>query len=258
MLGVTVKEYGVPRSVDCVVVSRCYPKVWKRAMGSTAEFRKSFVMRLKQACDESSYIPPPHKGRQQYLADKIGVAPEAVSKWFKAVSMPRPDKMERLAEILQVDQSWLSFGISPEMDRAERKAHARDVDGAVHLIMGMIMLAGGHCGVPSSRDPRGSYVDFYATVRGSVYPIHISLGRELSRDHYELLVPKEYTDVRCIGVIPAGVGRYHFIDMPIAMLDEHKSRKSGHFALAVNRIDGQRYVTGGDTWPRFKNFGELN
>ena len=227
-------------------------------MGSTAEFRKAFVSRLTQACEESSYVPPPHKGRQQYLADKLGVAPEAVSKWFKAVSMPRPDKLERLSEILQVDQSWLAFGISPEMDRAERKAHSREVDGAVHLVMGMIMLSGGHCGVPSSRDQRALYVDFYATVRGSVYPIHISLARELSRDHYELLVPKEYRDVRSIAVIPAGAGKYHFIDMPLAMIEEHKTRKSGQFALAVNRVDGQRYMTGGDTWPRFKSFGELN
>lgn len=258
MLGVSVKEYGVPRLVDCVLLSSCYPKVRKRTMGSTAEFRKAFVARLKQACEESSYVPPPHKGRQQYLAEKLGVAPEAVSKWFKAVSMPRPDKLERLSEILQVDQSWLAFGISPEMDRAERKAHSREVDGAVHLVMGMIMLAGGHCGVPSARDQRAAYVDFYATVRGSVYPVHISLGRELSRDHFELLVPREYTDVRCIGVIGTNAGNYHFIDLPIAMIDEHKTRKSGQFALAINRVDGQRYMTGGDTWPRFKSFGELN
>lgn len=227
-------------------------------MGSTAEYRKAFVSRLNQACEESSYIPPPHKGRQQYLADKLGLAPEAISKWFKGVSMPRPDKLERLAEILQVDQSWLAFGISPEMNRAERKAHSREVDGAVHLVMGMIMLAGGHCGVPSSRDQRSSYVDFYATVRGSVYPIHISLGREVSKDRYELLIPKEYLDVRAIGVIPVGGGKFHFLDMPLSLIEEHKMRKQGQFALTVGKVDSQRYVTGGDTWPRFKSFGELN
>lgn len=227
-------------------------------MGSTAEFRKAFVSRLTQACEESDYVPPPHKGRQQYLADKLGVAPEAVSKWFKAVSMPRPDKMERLAEILQVDQSWLAFGISPEMDRAERKAHSREVDGAVHLVMGMIMLAGGHCGMPSQKDLRFNYVDFYATVRGSVYPIHISLGRETSRDQFELLVPKEYQDIRSIGVLQIAPGKFHFIDMPLALIEEHKSRKAGQFLITVSRVDGQRYITGGDTWPRFKSFGELN
>lgn len=226
-------------------------------MGSTLEFRKAFVKRLVQACDESSYIPPPHKGRQQYIAEKLGVAPEAVSKWFKAVSMPRPDKIERLAELLQVDQSWLTFGISPEMDRNERKAHAREIDGAVHLVLGMIILAGGHCGMPSARDPRASYVDFYVTMRGSVYPIHVSLAREVSRDHFEVLLPKEYTDVRSIAVIPAGAGKFHFIDMPLVMVDEHKVRKTGMFMVNISRVDSSRYITGADTWPRIKSFMEM-
>lgn len=226
-------------------------------MGSTMEFRKAFVGRLVQSCEESKYVPPPHKGRQQYIAEKLGVAPEAVSKWFKAVSMPRPDKIERLAELLQVDQSWLTFGISPEMDRVERKAHAKEADGAVHLVLGMIMLAGGHCGMPSARDPRATYVDFYVTMRGSVYPIHVALARELSRDHFELLLPREYQDVRSIGVVPAGAGKYHFIDMPLVMLEEHKARKAGGIAIGISRVDSARYITGADTWPRIKSFTEL-
>jgi len=227
-------------------------------MGSTLEFRKAFVKRLTQACEESDYVPPPHKGRQQYLADKLGVAPEAVSKWFKAVSMPRPDKIERLAELLAVDQSWLTFGISPEMDRQERKAHAKEADGAVHLVLGMIMLAGGHCGIPSTKDARSGYVDFYVTMRGSVYPIHVALAREVSRDQFELLLPKEYQDVRTIGVIQAGQGQFQFIDMPLAMVEEHKARKTGGVAITVSRVDGSRYVTGGDTWPRIKSFMEMS
>lgn len=226
-------------------------------MGSTLEFRKAFVRRLTQACEESSYVPPPHKGRQQYIAEKLGVAPEAVSKWFKAVSMPRPDKMERLAELLQVEQTWLTFGISPEMDRVERKAHAKESDGAVHLVLGMAMLAGAHCGMPSAKDPRSSYVDFYCTMRGTVYPVHVSLARETSRDHYEILIPKEYTDTRSVAVIPVAPGRYHFIDMPLMLVEEHKVRKSGMFAVNVNRVEGGRYVTGSATWPRIKTFTEL-
>lgn len=226
-------------------------------MGSTLEFRKSFVKRLVQACDESANIPPPHKGRQQYIAEQLGVAPEAVSKWFKGVSMPRPDKMERLAELVGVDQSWLTFGISPEMDRGERKAHAREVDGAVHLVLGMIILAGGHCGMPSSRDPRSSYVDFYATMRGSVFPIHVALARETSHDHFEVLLPKEYADVRSVVVVPVGSGKFHFIDMPLAMIDEHKARKTGMFSLTMSRVDSSRFITGAHTWPRIKSFAEL-
>lgn len=225
-------------------------------MGSTAEFRKAFVTRLKQACDESKLIPPPHKGRQQFIANSLGVAPEAVSKWFKGVAMPRPDKVERLAEILNVDQSWLTFGISPEMDRAERKAHAREVDGAVYLVMGMVSLAGWHIGTPSARDPRATYVDFYATIRGSVYPTHVSLAREVSSGRFEVLLPKEFEDVQTIIVVPAGVGKYHFVTAPLLVVKEHMQRKAGFVQLTFVRIDA-RYMAGSDQLPRIKSFMEV-
>lgn len=225
-------------------------------MGSTAEFRKAFVQRLKEACDGSKVVPPPHKGRQQYISQQLGVAPEAVSKWFKGVAMPRPDKVERLAELLNVEQTWLSFGISPEMDRQERKAHAREVDGAVHLVMGHLMLDGAHCGFPGPRDPRREYVDFYATIRGSVYMIHVSLAREVSRDRFEITVPKEYEDVNCIGVIPVSRSRYDFIDLNADLITEHKTKKSNGFTLLVDRSDTSKYTTGSSTWPRIRFLGD--
>lgn len=226
-------------------------------MGSTLEFRRAFVQRLVQACDECDSIPPPHRGRQQVIADALGLAPEAVSKWFHAVSMPRPNKMEDLATLLQVDPSWLSFGISPEMSRMERKAHAREIDGAVHLVRGMLTLAGAHTGTPGEKDPRSVYVDFYATMRGSVYPIHVSLGRETSKDTFEIALPREFKDVRSIAVIPAGPGKFHFLDMPLQSVEEYKARKAGGFAVTVNRVESSRYMTGGFTWPRIKSFEVL-
>lgn len=225
-------------------------------MASTVEFRKAFVGRLKEACDGSKVVPPPHKGRQQYISQQLGVAPEAVSKWFKGVSMPRPDKMERLAELLQVEQTWLSFGISPEMDRQERKAHAREVDGAVHLVMGLSMLGGAHCGLPGPKDPRANYVDFYATVKGSVYMVHVCLGREISEGRYELLVPREYDDVNCVAVIQKAPGKFDQLDMPSRFITEHKTRKTGGFTITMNRMDRGQYTTGSAVWPRIRYFGD--
>lgn len=71
-------------------------------MGSTVEFRKAFVGRLKQSCDESKHIPLPGHGRQQFIVDRLKVTPEAVSKWFNGVSMPRPDKMEALGYVQNI------------------------------------------------------------------------------------------------------------------------------------------------------------
>lgn len=227
-------------------------------MGSTAEFRRDFVSRLKLACDESADIPPPHKGRQKYISEALGVAPEAASKWFKGTALPRPDKIKELAELLKVDQSWLTFGISPEMDRAERKAHSFEVHGAVHLVMGMVMLAGGHCGVPAPNDPRAAYVDFYATVRGSVYPIHISLARAVGADGYELMVPREYKEVRNIGVIPTQSGSFQYLALPTSLIDAHKVLKAGQYALALERGEGRRFQSGDDVWPSMKAFNDFS
>jgi transcriptional regulator with XRE-family HTH domain len=224
-------------------------------MGSTAEFRQAFVSRLKDACDSSTVVPPPNKGRQQHIAEQLGVAPEAVSKWFKGVSMPKPEKLIKLAELLQVEQTWLSYGVSPEMDRKERKAHSREVDGAVHLVMGLTMLTGGHCGIPSDQDARASFVDFYATVKGSVYSIHVCLGREIEKDKYELVIPKEFEEVVCIGVIPVAKGKYQLLELPRYTVSDHKQRKAGGYSITIERVD-TRFMTGDSTWPKIRFFGE--
>jgi transcriptional regulator with XRE-family HTH domain len=226
-------------------------------MGSTPEFRSAFVARLKQACDESKIIPLPGQGRQQFIADRLKLAPEAVSKWFKGVAMPKPDKMALLAELLEVDQSWLAYGISPEMNPRERRLHAKESNGAVHIVFGMILLAGGHCGEPSPNDPRRGYVDFYATMRGSVYPIHVALAREVGKDTFEVLLPKEYRDVRSIAVLPMGQGKFQFLDMPLPMIEEYKARKTGLFSLTISKVDANRFMTGSAQWPKIKTFEEI-
>lgn len=226
-------------------------------MGSTAEFRKAFVARLKQACDQSKLVPLPGQGRQQFIADRLGVGAEAASKWFHGVAMPRPDKMAQLAELLETDQSWLTFGIEPEFDRSERKLHARSSDGAIHLVWGLITLAGGHCGEPSARDPRHTYVDFYATLRGSVYPMRVVLARVSATDRYTVDVPPEYKELRLIVVVAAGAGKYDFLDIPYELVDEYKEKKGGSYMLTFTNGQPGKYFLGSKQIPRIRNFAEM-
>lgn len=227
-------------------------------MASTAEYRKQFVKRLVQACDLSKLVPEPHYGRQTYLATKLGVSAESVSKWFKGDSIPRHDTMAKLAELLEVDQSWLAFGLQPEIPRTERMVHANRSEGAVALVWGTMTLEGARCGLPSSRDSRSGFVDFYATMRGTIYPMYVALARELSKNRFELLLPKEYKDVRAVGVVPAGVGRWHFIDLPLSKIEEHKVRKSGQVSISFGRQASDGYFTGSDNWPRIRTFGDVS
>jgi len=227
-------------------------------MGSTLEFRKAFVARLEQACDEAELCPPKNQGRQQYLAKNLNVGPEAVSKWFKGVAMPRPDKMVVLAKLLGTDQSWLAYGVKPEMDKKDLSAHVMEKDGAVHLVLGLIMLAGGHCGQPGSRDPRAHYVDFYATVRGSVSPVSVTLARSVGDSVYEARVPDEHKDARVVVVVPAGgAGKFVFLDLPAEIIEEYKHRTQlGNMITLVSDKTG--YYVGETLIPKIKNFGDFH
>jgi len=224
-------------------------------MGSTADFRRAFVERLKEACDASENVPPPNKGRQKYISEQLEVSAEAVSKWFKAVAWPQPDKMAQLAELLKVEQAWLQTGVSPEMDRQERKTHGREVEGAVYYVMGLCMLSGGYCGIPSLREHR-EYVDFNATVRGTSYAVHVCLGREIGKDRYELVIPKEYEDISCVALIPRSPGRYDQLDLPSELIDQSKFKKSSDFSLVIDRSESGKYITGMIQWQRIRYFGE--
>lgn len=231
-------------------------------MASTQDERKAFVERLKWACDESPYIPPAGEGRGQVLSERLKLAPEAVSKWFKGVSMPRTSKMRQLAELLAVDPAWLHFGQEPKVSSKERKLHGKANDGAMHLVWGMISLAGGMCGTVPSSDEKAEVVDFVATVDNVAYPIHVSLAREVSVDTYEIRLSNRFREVRTIAVIPTGVGEYRFLDMPWQIVDGCKQALEGGYIVIVSK-KGARYVTqpageGAATqWPRLIAFNEF-
>lgn len=221
-------------------------------MGKAEDFNR----RLKQACDDNPNIPPYGHGRQVYVSNKLKVSQEAVRKWFTGEARPRTDKMRALANLLEVDEAWLSLGIEPEMSRKEKRDHLARVDGGVHLLFGMFSLAGGHCAFPGEKDVRASYVDFYVIIRGVQMAVHVCVGREISDGQHEFIVPHEHQDVVCIGVIRHGPMRFNLIDLKDDLVEKHKSKKGGDYAITAGYRDGN-YYTGRDTWPRVKYLGDL-
>lgn len=215
-----------------------------------------FKSRLIRACDDSPIVPPYGKGRQVAIAKRLGVTQEAVRKWFVGEALPRPDKMRELADYLEVDEPYLALGIKPDFDRHEKRRNLIAYNGAVHLVAGLIMLEGGNVAFPSDKDHRAAYVDLYAIMRGQQMAIHVSLAREVSEGSFELIVPHAYRDVRSIGVIQVDLGKFQFIDMPLPLIDKHKTRKSGDYLIGMGRHEN-KYLTGGDVWPRFKIFQQL-
>lgn len=215
-----------------------------------------FNRRLKQVCDDSKIVPPYGHGRQVYIAKKLKVTQEAVRKWFTGGARPRTDKMRDLAKLLEVDEAWLSLGIEPEMAPKEKREHSVKLDGAVYLLYGMFTIAGGHCAFPGEKDVRRDYVDFYTIIHGAQMAIHTCLARSVSKNRYEMVVPKLWQDVRCIGVVPLPGMKFHVIDLDTRTLKEHLVRKAGDYAVLIDYVDGE-YNSGADTWPRIKHLGDL-
>lgn len=215
-----------------------------------------FAKRLKQACDQNQAVPPYGHGRQAFVAKKLKVTQEAVRKWFTGDSRPKPRKMTQLAHLLESDEAWLALGVQPEVDRREKRSHGTKTEGAVFFGFGLMTMAGASAAFPSPGDPRSEYVDFYAIYQGAQYPIHISLGREVSKNVYEFIVPKEYEHIRTIGVVQLSHTRYHLLNLSPKFIDRHKQRKGGDFAVSCGR-KGSEYATGADTWPRVESFGDI-
>ena len=75
-----------------------------------------FASRLSQAF-EKHLDAPSGRGRQKWLLDKLqenygrSFSGEAASKWFAGEARPRVEVMRDIAEVLNVDEAWLSLGI---------------------------------------------------------------------------------------------------------------------------------------------------
>lgn len=215
-----------------------------------------FSKRLNQACNQLGTVPEYGQGRQVFIARKMKVTQEAARKWFSGDARPKVNKMKELANLLDVDEAWLALGVEPELDRREKRAHGDRTEGAIYAVFGILTLAGGHCAFPSAKDPRAEYVDFYTIMRGTQAAFHVSLAMEVSKGVYQFVVPSQYAEVRCVGLIRHTDFQSDFIDLRHGLLAKHKQRKGGGYAVTLNRRkDG--YHTGSDTWPVLQNIGDL-
>ena len=57
-----------------------------------------FARRLAQACDRHESVPAYGFGRQTWIKDKMHVSHEAVRKWARGETRPRPKKMKEVSD----------------------------------------------------------------------------------------------------------------------------------------------------------------
>lgn len=218
--------------------------------------KQSFAQRLKQACDDHELIPPYGHGRQAHIANRLKISQEAVCKWFTGEAVPKQAKIKALAELLEVDEAWLALGVSPEVDRRQKRVHADRTDGAIYVVYGLFALAGGHCAFPSEKDTRREYIDLYAILGGVQMAIHVSVGREISKGRYEFVLPREYQEVRCVGFVHRGGMRFHLLNFSYNGVSSHLDKKGGSYVLHVGH-DAGTYTTGSTRWPLIEDVRDM-
>lgn len=74
--------------------------------------RQIFPENFKKAIDNRGMT-------QTDIAIAVGVTAATVSEWAKGKKYPRPDKMQRIADILHVSMSWLTTGVDASTGRAQ-------------------------------------------------------------------------------------------------------------------------------------------
>lgn len=172
----------------------------------------AFAERLSQACDAFTHVPPKNSGRLTWIKRelfkrfKIRVSVETVRKWFSGEAKPRPEKLNRIAQLLEVDVAWLSLGVHQDSVGRERRARNAVANGAVNLVAGLIQLDGGHPAFPEadSKDLKRAHVDLHAIIKGAQYDIHVSLGEPEGRT-VRFLVPPKTNEMLVLGVVRRGL-----------------------------------------------------
>lgn len=170
-----------------------------------------FAKRLNTACDTNPLVPALQHGRltwfKRMLAERFdeSVSVETVRKWFSGEARPTPDKMKKLATLLEADEAWLSLGIAPELAPREQKAANATVDGAVNIVAGFVKAHGGLPAFPYPDDKRATEgaIDLYAVIKGAQYAFHIAVGQGVV-DGHRFVVPANHTAAVQIGVILDG------------------------------------------------------
>lgn len=216
-----------------------------------------FAKRLVHACDQNTAVPPYNYGRLTWIKEKLeehyglSTSVETVRKWMSGEARPRPDKMKLLAELIQVDEAWLSLGKEPELNRKEQLHRAKYAKGAISVLAGFFEIADGRTFFPQNPDE----CDFTVIIDDQRFNVVVSLAQEIdkSKGLYGFQAPVNIVDVTVIGAIPVNDTEISFLHFPAEFIQKHGTKKGSHMEMILHKI-GQKFQCGADQVQKIENF----
>lgn len=213
---------------------------------------EAFGRRMQSACDANPHVPDMNYGRLTWLQValqekfRLAVSVESVRKWMNGEARPRPASLSKIAQVLGVDEAWLSLGIQPDMSQRERKARNATADGVVNVLAGFIQMAGGHPAFPAADDERAERqaIQLYAIIKGANYAINVSLAKLLPDNTYLFHVPTTHDSIFVIGVIECGGFAVDFIEISSETVEQKGKPKGGYIDVVLTQADvDKRMIT---------------
>jgi transcriptional regulator with XRE-family HTH domain len=209
----------------------------------------SFGVRFTTLCDENPNVPPPNFGRLGWFKDQFekrydeSISIETVRKWLCGEVKPKPERILMLAQLLDVDEGWLAFGVVPEMTKREQRELGASGNGAVMVVAGLIEMAGGQPAFPAEGDKRAATesIDLYAIIRGAQYAMHISIGRG-EGDLLKFSIPSKFENVMQVGVVTVDDFSIRMIDISEEIIAERGNRRGGSIEVEMTQAECEEFV----------------
>ncbi|AEG53188.1 hypothetical protein Sinme_1443 [Sinorhizobium meliloti AK83] len=156
--------------------------------------------------------------------------------------------MSQIARVLEVDEAWLSLGITPKATPREQRKQNATAAGAVNLVAALIQLSGGNIAFPEKDGP-----DLFAIVHGKHHNITVRLADRSEKSTIQVPVKTN----TLIAVTPTDRPTvYKFFRIPSEAVEKFGSNRGGYSDLeVVYRSDGM--FVGEEALPEIFAFDDL-
>lgn len=166
------------------------------------ESTKEFAHRFNEAVRGHPLAPATTFGMQSWLRGKLEketgleVSPNTMSKWFNGGATPRADNIRKIAQVLQVDEVWLSLGRRPVENRKDAATGVGNTRGPVLALAGLLEMRGAR--VSFQENPE-SPVDLQVSTPEGGVEIVVVTPRE-SDGVLTFVIPEPVGDARIVSV----------------------------------------------------------